>query len=301
MRQRPATRRTRAVAAVSAALAALLTAASLTACDAPSPHETRPGPATSRPAPTPTPVWDGTPASVAAVGDSITRGFDACMVLADCPEVSWATGSDASVDSVALRLLGPARVATHSWNHAVSGADASDLPGQMAKAAAHRPGLVTVMVGANDACADSLDRMTPVDSFRESVETAMEILREEAPKTQVYVSSVPDLKRLWATGRDDALGSRIWQLGICATMLGDAHDDGPAAERRRDTVHQRVIAYNEVLEDVCAEDDRCRWDDGDVFGFRFTETQLSRWDWFHPSKDGQRRLADIAYRHITAP
>ena len=28
--------------------------------------------------------------------------------------------------------------------------------------------------------------------------------------------------------------------------------------------------------------------------------QLSRWDWFHPSKDGQARLAAIAYRTITA-
>ncbi|TXS55013.1 SGNH/GDSL hydrolase family protein [Streptomyces sp. t39] len=301
MRQRPATRRPRAAGAVAAALTLLLTASGLAACDAPSPHGTPSGPATSRPAPPPTPLWDRTPRSVAAVGDSITRGFDACMVLADCPEVSWATGSDTSVDSVALRLLGPGRVASHSWNHAVSGADASDLPGQMAKAAAHRPELVTVMVGANDACADSLDRMTPVDAFRESVTTAMEVLREEAPKAQVYMSSVPDLKRLWATGRDDALGSRIWQLGICATMLGDAQDDSAPARQRRDTVHQRVIAYNQVLKDVCAEDERCRHDGGDVFGFRFTETQLSRWDWFHPSKDGQRRLADIAYRHITAP
>ncbi|QNP63162.1 SGNH/GDSL hydrolase family protein [Streptomyces genisteinicus] len=300
MRQRPATRRTRAARAAAAGLAALLTAA-LGACDTPSPHEAAPGTATPKPSPTPTTLWDRAPRSVAAVGDSITRGFDACAILADCPEVSWATGSDAGVGSVALRLLGPERVATHSWNHAVSGADASDLPGQMAKAAAHKPELVTVMVGANDACADSLDRMTPVTAFRESVTAAMEILREEAPEAQVYVSSVPDLKRLWATGRDDALGSRIWQLGICATMLGDAHDDGPAAERRRDTVHQRVIDYNEVLKDVCARDERCRGDGGDVFGFRFTGTQLSRWDWFHPSRDGQRRLAEIAYRRITAP
>ena len=50
--------------------------------------------------------WDTRPASLAAVGDSITRGFDACSVLADCPEASWATGSDPGVRSLALRLLG---------------------------------------------------------------------------------------------------------------------------------------------------------------------------------------------------
>ena len=41
-------------------------------------------------------------------GDSITRGFDACTVLSDCPEVSWATGAATEVDSLAVRLLGKA-------------------------------------------------------------------------------------------------------------------------------------------------------------------------------------------------
>jgi hypothetical protein len=27
---------------------------------------------------------------------------------------------------------------------------------------------------------------------------------------------------------------------------------------------------------------------------------LSKWDWFHPSVNGQARLAEIAYRKITA-
>jgi lysophospholipase L1-like esterase len=27
---------------------------------------------------------------------------------------------------------------------------------------------------------------------------------------------------------------------------------------------------------------------------------LSQWDWFHPSVDGQARLAEIAYRTVTA-
>jgi lysophospholipase L1-like esterase len=83
-------------------------------------------------------------------------------------------------------------------------------------------------------------------------------------------------------------------------MLGDAQDLSVQAQQRRDTVQQRVVAYNGVLEDVCAEDDRCRYDGGEVFDYRFTGEQLSRWDWFHPSRDGQQRLAEIAYRNITA-
>ncbi|MFP1627300.1 GDSL-type esterase/lipase family protein [Streptomyces sp. 5K101] len=303
MRQRARTYRRHGARGVAVTLTALaaLSAAVLTACDSSSQQGGRSGSASRpTPSPSPTPDWDRTPRSLAAVGDSITRGFDACSLLADCPEVSWATGTDARVNSLALRLLGPAGAAARSWNHARSGADVADLPAQMARAAAHKPELVTVMVGANDACADTVERMTPVDRFRASFETSMARLRKDAPKAQVYVSSVPDLKRLWSAGRADPLGSQIWKLGVCSSMLGDAEDDSLSAQQRRDTVRERIVAYNEVLEDVCADDDRCRYDGGAVFDYRFSGEHLSRWDWFHPSRYGQERLAEIAYRNVTA-
>ncbi|MEG9552137.1 MULTISPECIES: SGNH/GDSL hydrolase family protein [Streptomyces griseus group] len=257
--------------------------------------------ASPSPSPTTTPDWNPRPRSVAAVGDSITRGFDACSVLADCPEVSWATGTDDAVRSLAVRLLGPSKVADRSWNHAVSGSRMVQLPEQMKRAAAERPELVTVMTGANDACRDSVRLMTPVADFRASFEASMRQLRAGAPKAQVYVSSVPDLKRLWSTGRVNELGKKIWGLGICQSMLADADDLGPAAVARRDAVRERVVTYNEVLRDVCAKDRYCRYDGGAVFDFRFSGAQLSSWDWFHPSRDGQARLAEIAYRNVTAP
>ncbi|MEV6852769.1 SGNH/GDSL hydrolase family protein [Streptomyces microflavus] len=266
----------------------------------------RNAPAASSPSVSPSPSasaasgWNPNPGSVAAVGDSITRGFDACSVLADCPEVSWATGSDSLVRSLAVRLLGTSKAADRSWNHAVSGARMVQLPEQMALAAKERPELVTVMMGANDACRDSVRLMTPVADFRASFEASMRQLRAGAPKAQVYVSSVPDLKRLWSTGRLNETGKKIWELGICQSMLADADDLGPAAVARRDAVQDRVVAYNEVLRDVCAKDRHCRYDGGAVFGFRFTGAQLSQWDWFHPSRDGQARLAEIAHRNITA-
>ncbi|MEU0128983.1 SGNH/GDSL hydrolase family protein [Streptomyces sp. NPDC006289] len=252
------------------------------------------------PSPSPTPAWDASPASVAAVGDSVTRGFDACSVLADCPEVSWATGTDDGVRSLAVRLLGAAKASSHSWNHAVSGARMAQLPEQMALAAKERPELVTVMIGANDACRDSVGLMTPVADFRASFEASVRRLRAAAPKAQLYVSSVPDLKRLWSTGRENPLGKQIWKLGICRSMLGDADDMGAAAVARRDTVLARVVAYNEVLREVCAGDELCRDDGGAVFDYRFTGEQLSEWDWFHPGRYGQARLAEIAYRNVTA-
>ncbi|MFJ2443425.1 SGNH/GDSL hydrolase family protein [Streptomyces sp. NPDC087658] len=252
------------------------------------------------PSPRPTPVWNPAPASIAAVGDSITRGFDACTVLADCPEVSWATGTDSGVNSLAIRLLGAPAVAEKSWNLAATGAVMADLPDQMTAAARHEPALVTVMAGANDACRDTPEQMTPVADFRASFETSMRRLRAAAPTAQVYVASVPDLKRLWSTGRGSPMGMQVWKLGLCASMLGDAQDMSERARERRETVYERVVAYNGVLKDVCAKDSRCRYDGGAVFGYRFDEGQLSQWDWFHPSKDGQSRLAELAYRNITA-
>ncbi|GGU85417.1 lipoprotein [Streptomyces litmocidini] len=285
--------------AVAAATAALLCGGALSGCTAGEPEKAPVEASAPGPKPRPAPSWDVSPASVAAVGDSMTRAFDACSLLSDCPEASWATGTDTAVNSLALRLLGPGKVATRSWNLARTGARMADLPAQMAGAAAEKPELVTVMMGANDACRATPDLMTPVADFRASFETALARLRAGAPKAQVYVASVPDLKRLWSTGRVSPTGLEVWKLGICGAMLADAEDLGPAAERRRSAVRDRVVAYNGVLEEVCAKDARCRYDGGAVFGFRFDGGQLSPWDWFHPSRDGQARLADLAYRRIT--
>ncbi|WP_424213915.1 SGNH/GDSL hydrolase family protein [Streptomyces sp. BI20] len=245
------------------------------------------------------PLWNTSPGSLAAVGDSITRGFDACSVLADCPDVSWATGVDPTVRSLAERLLGP-RAATRSWNYAVTGARMADLPGQLSAAAAHEPELVTVMVGSNDACRATAAAMTPAKDFRATFERALAELRKVSPKTQVYVSSVPDLLRLWEQGKDSPVGRQVWKLGICPSMLADSQASTPAAVERREKVRARVVEYNEALRAVCATDSRCRYDGGAVFQYPFSTGQLSRWDWFHPSKDGQARLAELAHRHITS-
>ncbi|RII17299.1 GDSL-like Lipase/Acylhydrolase [Streptomyces sp. YIM 130001] len=280
----------------------VLAAAVLAGCDAnggddPAPHATS---GEARPSPKPTPLWDRSPNSLAAVGDSITRGFDACGVLTDCPEASWATGSESGVRSLAVRLFGEKQAAARSWNYARSGAAMDDLPGQMRRAAARSPDLVTVLMGANDACRSSVSAMTSVKDFKEDFEESLAVLRRQQPKAQVYVSSVPNLKRLWSQGRGNPLGKQVWKLGICPSMLEDADALDADAVERRDAVQRRVIDYNEVLEEVCAGDDRCRYDGGAVFDYRFGTGQLSRWDWFHPSKDGQSRLAEMAFRAVTA-
>ncbi|KOG66280.1 lipoprotein [Streptomyces griseoflavus] len=254
------------------------------------------GRAAHRPSPKPSPAWRTDPASVAALGDSITVGFDACSVLADCPAVSWATGTDPQVNSVARRLVKDP--ATHSWNFARTGALIRDLPGQVDRAVRKRPELVTVLVGANDACRNEVGAMTSEAAFRADFETSLRTLRRALPKTQVYVAAVPDLMRLWSQGRQNQLGKQIWKLGICGSMLRDPDDLSKAAATRRQSVRERVQAYNKALESVCAKDALCRFDRS-VFDFRFTGAELSAWDWFHPGREGQRELAEMAFREIT--
>jgi lysophospholipase L1-like esterase len=175
----------------------------------------------------------------------------------------------------------------------------ADLPGQMVRAASRKPGLVAVMVGANDACRASTSAMTSVSDFRADFQDAMSALRGTAPKAQVYVASVPNLKRLWSEGRTNPVGRQVWKLGLCPSMLGDADAVDAAATERRDTVQKRVEDYNKVLEEVCAKDRHCRFDGGAVYAYRFGTDQLSHYDWFHPSVNGQARLAEIAYRAVT--
>ncbi|MFB7254232.1 SGNH/GDSL hydrolase family protein [Streptomyces nojiriensis] len=295
MRTTAPRRRTRRTLAGAGAAVVLLAGAG-TGCSSGGPGEQGSGERGAQAAPR----WNTAPASIAAVGDSITRGFDACSVLADCPEVSWATGNDPAVRSLAARLLGDAAAPERSWNYAVTGSRMADLPGQLAGAAAHKPDLVTVMVGSNDACRPTASSMTPVAEFRSGFEKALADLRAASPASQVYVSSVPDLQRLWEQGKDLPMVRQIWKLGICQSMLADPLSAASGATARREQVRARVVEYNEVLREVCGKDPLCRYDGGAVFQYPFAADQLSRWDWFHPGKDGQARLAELAHRQVTA-
>ncbi len=253
------------------------------------------GPAAThqRPSPGPSPVWNTRPASVAALGDSITRGFDACALLSDCPQVSWATGSRREVGSLAERL------GARSWNLAVSGARMADLPAQAALAAARHPQLVTVEMGANDACRPDTGDMTPPARFRTEFTAAMDTLLRVSPATEVYVASVPDLERLWSVGHTSPMADQVWNLGICPSMLARAASLSVTDSSRRAAVETRVTRYNETLAEVCARYERCRYDGGAVFGSPFGAAELSPWDWFHPSSQGQARLARLAYTGVT--
>jgi len=233
---------------------------------------------------------------MAALGDSITRAFAACDGGGDCVESSWATGTDRDVDSHRQRLDLDDSNSTH--NVAVSGARVSGLAAQVEAAVRVRPDYVTVLIGANDACAPSEAAMTPVDDYTRVFDGAIATLVRELPDVRVLVLSVPDLARLWEVGKDRDDVRRVWQShGICQTMLADPTDTGAAAQARRDRVRQRVQAYNAVMAAACSRHaGQCRHDGGAVFDHRFTLDDVSTVDFWHPSARGQATLAEVAWK-----
>jgi lysophospholipase L1-like esterase len=235
------------------------------------------------------------PVRMVALGDSITRGFNACGWYVDCTSRSWAAGSEAAIRSHYSRLKAR-NDSLVVYNDAARGARVAALDTQARSAVEQRADYVTILIGANDACTSSEQTMTSVAGFETRFRSAMETLREGVPHARVFVASIPDLKRLWDVGRDDA-GTRLrWTLfGTCRSMLFKPDSTATADEERRNRVRARVIAFNRVLSNVCAEYPQCRFDGNVVFNYRFRLSQVSRWDHFHPNADGQAALARLTY------
>src|SRR5215207_11255140 len=90
------------------------------------------------------------PNSMAALGDSITRAFNTCSFpFTDCSANSWATGTNATVNSFYSRILAanPA-ISGKGYNLAVSGAKMSGLQSQVNGAVSRGVEYVTIGMGA---------------------------------------------------------------------------------------------------------------------------------------------------------
>jgi lysophospholipase L1-like esterase len=238
------------------------------------------------------------PNSIASLGDSITRGFNACGFFVDCPSRSFSTGGDSAVNSHYLRIrsVNPA-INGHASNDARSGAKIADLPGQADTAVSQGAQYVTILIGANDACTGSESSMTPVATYRGHLDTALGRLKAGLPAARVLLVSIPDVKRLWEVGQGNALARTAWSLfGICQSLLANPTSTAAADVARRDRVRQRVVDFNTQLAQACAAyGPNCQFDGNAVFNFRFSLSQVSGWDYFHPNADGQRALAQISY------
>jgi lysophospholipase L1-like esterase len=235
---------------------------------------------------------------MASMGDSITRGFNACGWFIDCPYRSFSTGSSTLVNSHYRRILAvnPA-IYGHNYNDGRSGAKASAMPDQASTAVSQHVQYVTVLIGGNDACTGSESTMTGVSAFRSSIDSALARLKAGLPTARVAVLSIPDVYQLWKVGHTNAGALLTWATyGICQSMLYRAWSTSSSDEARRQRVRQRVIDYNGQLAQACAAyGSNCDFDGNAVFSYPFSLSQVSSWDYFHPNLSGQAALARISY------
>ena len=240
----------------------------------------------------------GYPSSMAATGDSITRAFNTCFIpFLDCPPNSWSTGTSSTVNSHYRRILAanPA-ILGRNHNDAVSGAEMAGLQSQAQRAVSQGVEYVTVLMGANDACASTEAGMTPVATFRAQFAAAMATLSAGLPSARVYVVSIPDVHRLWEIYHGSLAARTTWSLlRICQSLLARPGSTAQADVDRRNRVRQRVIEYNAQLSDVCAAYVHCRFDGNAAFETDFVRSDVSTRDYFHPSVAGQAKAAAVTW------
>jgi lysophospholipase L1-like esterase len=234
------------------------------------------------------------PASMAALGDSITRAYDVCCSYSDHPGQSWSTGY-AWYDGInshyeRIKRVKPS-IAGQGYNDAVTGAEMAAAPAQAAKAVAQGASYVTILLGANDLCTSSPTTMTSTDSFQRDFARAMATLAAE-PSRHIFVSSIPNIHQLWELLHTNSLARTVWASAhICQSMLGATRT---ATERQQ--VVEREQNFNQILAEICGlYKNNCRWDGGATYNYRFSVSQVSPLDFFHPSLSGQAALARVTW------
>ena len=235
------------------------------------------------------------PNSMAALGDSITRAYDVCCSYSDHPGQSWSTGGTwyGGISSHYERIKRRNSAITgHAYNNAVSGAKMSAAAQQANAAAAQRVAYVTVLLGANDLCTSSPATMTSTDTFRTQFSQAMTTLKRQLPDARIFVSSIPDIYQLWKVLHTNRVARTVWATAhICPSMLGPTR-----TEAERQQVVAREIAFNQILADTCHQyGANCRWDGGATYNSKFSASQVSVLDFFHPDLDGQAALARVSW------
>lgn len=277
---------------------------------------------------------DPVPSNQFNVGDSIGEGEAADGTLGEPHhEVVWSTGYAAGdiVDSLNERFEATDSAAytennatrDPAINQAVSGAIMQDfaaqslaVAGQMANVPPGTAGMVTVLLGNNDVCADTVAGMTDPDQFEAQYRAGLDVLASEpfADTVNLLVSGIPSIYWLWNAKRNDFMCRVfIWPFVPCQNLLSGASDDcasaasredpdnvypgdGPNCQRRK-AFHARIRdEFNPILRDVLAEYRGAgllpNAEYVDIMDVRFGSSHVNGGDCFHPSTAGHALMAE---------
>jgi lysophospholipase L1-like esterase len=266
------------------------------------------------------------PTRLSNIGDSISQGFGASGVPGDHPDLSFAQGTSASVNSLFLRYqaLDPSltqQPESVSGAELVGGGDSFAAQAARVCAQAARPDHVTVMLGGNDVCnrdrsdtADATANMYSIETWLNGLRAGLDQLATCLPPgATVHVLSVPRVDFLYEAGHDKSFWCYdiIWPVaGICRIVTAE---DDPA---RRAQVGARIDEYNEATtaelavyeanangKNPAAMHFLGDWegsiDDGaentSIGAYAFGEGDINGVDCFHPNTGGQGKLACVAW------
>lgn len=234
---------------------------------------------------------------LAVVGDSVSLGVNACENAGPCPESSWAGGTDETVDSVAMRLAAATGTAPRVVYASRDGGDVKDVANLVLDGInKESPDLVTILIGANDACAVTPEEMTPVAEFREDLRRMLQAIDTGVPGATVLLMSIPNLNQIWESSHDNPAARAAWDgFWGCRNLLRNPTSTAPEVEQSRSAVAEQVTAYNQIIAEECNAVARCVSDGGALHAHRFTPEQISTKDYFHPSRQGQAAIAALAW------
>ncbi|HEY8513925.1 MAG TPA: SGNH/GDSL hydrolase family protein [Candidatus Binatia bacterium] len=152
------------------------------------------------------------PTRMLAIGDSITRAFDATLP-ADNLSQSWSSGYRGFLE----RLLNLPNVKSHNQRISANFGDSGRRNIVVARNGARVRSLVdqarqarwrgityaTVLLGGNDVCRDSIEDIPTDEEFANDVIAGLLELFNALPKgATVQVVAIPDIKRLYDIGID---------------------------------------------------------------------------------------------------
>jgi lysophospholipase L1-like esterase len=229
-----------------------------------------------------------------ALGDSITTGFNAGGPL-DQKKNSWAGGDNPNrlVTSHYQRLMDKFGGNVQSINLARAGAVTHELLDQIANIPAGTiPDYVTIMIGANDLCANPADWNAAVTAIHADLKTVITKLIQLNESVKVLISSVPDMVRLREVGRANNCQPKWNRWNICSALLGAERSEGEVQEfgNRYASVHDYYAALADEFPANVKYNHNTR-------EFDFEPKHLATLDCFHPSVEGQKELSRLNWEN----
>ena len=263
------------------------------------------------PTPTPVPAAVPLPALLGAIGDSYSQAWSVAPAYhGDHPEFSWVVGNarNDGVTSLLERFtaLGAKLQVVDAAKSGMKMDDALRQATLVAEAARKlAPGktaYVTFELGTNDVCS-SPDPLTDPAKFQAQLTSAVDVLRAGLPaESRILMLPVPDLNHFHDITEADPLARATLartpiQWG-CYPYLGHLGTNTLAA------ANENLAKYDAALEATCNDINAeggaagrlyCTYNADLLSDSDFTLTDLSTYDYFHPSLGGQAKMAANAW------